>query len=167
MAPRHQTMVSINCCLLFFLFWSLFRCIDLSSPLARSSSCFQCERLASSSCAFVASVEVQVLLPNEYAIFWTLLLPSPSWYVFLLLLRVLLFETRSTHTHTQDNINPRSGFLPGITGKFQKRHNTGTSTSSEKDKMHGPKPSPLFRRLPNGVRNHLIAMIGEFVGTFM
>ena len=62
-------MVSINCCLLFFLFWSLFRCIDLSSSLACSSSCFQCERLASSSCAFVASVEVQLFLPNQYGSF--------------------------------------------------------------------------------------------------
>ena len=68
--------------------------------------------------------------------------------------------------YQQENLQTRSGFLPGLTSKFQ-RQVTGTSTSSEKDKMQGPKPSPLFRKLPNGVRNHLIAMIGEFVGTFM
>ena len=79
----------------------------------------------------------------------------------------LAWEKQLTYPQTQDNIEARSGFLPGLTDKFPKRHDTGTSTTSEKDKMQGPKPSPLFRRLPNGVRNHLIAMIGEFVDTFM
>jgi aquaporin rerated protein, other eukaryote len=32
--------------------------------------------------------------------------------------------------------------------------------------MARPKPIAFFKRLPNGARNHFIAMVGEFVGTF-
>ncbi|KAF7506325.1 hypothetical protein GJ744_011898 [Endocarpon pusillum] len=33
--------------------------------------------------------------------------------------------------------------------------------------MAGPKPLPFFKRLPDAVRNHFIAMVGEFIGTFL
>lgn len=82
-----------------------------------------------------------------------------------------------------DRLNPKAGFLPGLTSLFphpKSKHqdsNTNTSTSQEKskastdlsltDSMQGPKPSPFFRRLPNGLRNHLIASTSEFVGTFL
>ena len=65
-----------------------------------------------------------------------------------------------------DNINARSGFLPGLFGK-KKRTGTGISQTSESEKMALPKPVPFFRKLPNGPRNHFIAMAGEFVGTFL
>ena len=87
-------MVSINCCLPFYLFSSLFRCTALSPSLACSSSCFLFERLASSPYAFVASIEAQLLPPNELAILGTSLLPSP-WYAFLLLLGNLSLRNMS------------------------------------------------------------------------
>jgi hypothetical protein len=66
-----------------------------------------------------------------------------------------------------DNINAKSGFLPGLFGKH-KRTDTGISQrSSEAEKMPLPRPAPFFRKLPNGPRNHFIAMAGEFVGTFL
>jgi hypothetical protein len=66
-----------------------------------------------------------------------------------------------------DNINARLGFLPGLFGR-QKRKGTGISqTTSESEKMPLPRPVRFFRRLPNGPRNHFIAMAGEFVGTFL
>lgn len=64
-----------------------------------------------------------------------------------------------------DNINAKSGFLPGLFK--QKRRDTGVSDTGDVEKMTTPKPSPFFRRLPNGPRNHFIAMSGEFVGTFL
>jgi hypothetical protein len=63
-----------------------------------------------------------------------------------------------------DNIKAKSGFLPGLFGRNNRKD---TKTTSEPDKMPGPRPSPFFRKLPNGVRNHCIAMAGEFVGTFL
>jgi len=66
-----------------------------------------------------------------------------------------------------DQWKTQKGFLPGIfPGRRAKRQNTGISSSSDEEKMT-PKPSPFFRRLPNGPRNHFIAMSGEFVGTFL
>ncbi len=70
-----------------------------------------------------------------------------------------------------DNINAQSGFLPGVFGKRgrgrRKGKNTGITPEGEDEKMQGPKPIPFFMRLPNGPRNHFIAMAGEFVGTFL
>jgi hypothetical protein len=70
-----------------------------------------------------------------------------------------------------DNINAKSGFLPGVFGKgrigHHKKRNTGITPEGEDEKMEGPKPIPFFMRLPNGPRNHFIAMSGEFVGTFL
>ena len=66
-----------------------------------------------------------------------------------------------------DKINAKSGFLPGLFGKHI-RKGTGTSqTTSESEKRPLPRPTSLFRRLPNAPRNHFIAMAGEFVGTFL
>ena len=71
-----------------------------------------------------------------------------------------------------DNLTTKSGFMPGLryqpNQKNQKnRSNTGASTSSETDRVAPPKPAAFFMRLPQGPRNHFIAMAGEFVGTFL
>jgi len=50
---------------------------------------------------------------------------------------------------------------------FVKSAETGVSSSRETEKRAGPTPSAFIRNLPNGPRNHLIAMVGEFVGTFL
>lgn len=56
-----------------------------------------------------------------------------------------------------ENIQAKSGFLPGLFPRGKK----GT-----KD-MAGPKPIKFFQRLPQGPRNHFVAMVGEFMGTFL
>lgn len=33
--------------------------------------------------------------------------------------------------------------------------------------MAKPKPQTCLRRMPNGPRNHLVALVGEFTGTFL
>ncbi|KAK4935785.1 Aquaporin-1 [Elasticomyces elasticus] len=69
-----------------------------------------------------------------------------------------------------DNINAKSGFLPGLFGKGRIRNHfnsTGATPHGEDEKMQGPKPISFFMRIPNGPRNHFIAMAGEFVGTFL
>lgn len=72
-----------------------------------------------------------------------------------------------------DSINAQSGFLPGVFGKngrhphWHRKRDTGVTPSGEDEKMPGPGPSNFFMRLPNGVRNHFVAMSGEFVGTFL
>ena len=43
---------------------------------------------------------------------------------------------------------------------FMKRHDTSDSDKKEKT-------LPLVGRLPNKVRNHFVAMVGEFCGTFL
>jgi hypothetical protein len=53
-----------------------------------------------------------------------------------------------------ENIQAQSGFLPGL---FPRR----------KKDMAGPKPIKFFQRLPQGPRNHFVAMVGEFMGTFL
>ena len=81
-----------------------------------------------------------------------------------------------------DRLQERSGFLPGLTSSLKhfKKSNTkqNQSTSQEKsrastdqpstitDEMK-PAPSPLFHRVPNRIRNHFIASVAEFVGTFL
>lgn len=47
-------------------------------------------------------------------------------------------------------------------GMFGKRRENA-SNAADLEQQH----QPAFAWLPNNVRNHLIAMIGEFVGTFM
>ncbi|EXJ85454.1 aquaporin rerated protein, other eukaryote [Capronia coronata CBS 617.96] len=65
-----------------------------------------------------------------------------------------------------DNLQVKSGFLPGLFNS--KRKSKGKQSISEEDeKMPAPKPSSFFTRLPDGPRNHFIAMAGEFVGTFL
>lgn len=86
-----------------------------------------------------------------------------------------------------DRMQAKSGFLPGLTSLFPRKKNSHSnpsnhpnqsqSASQEKskasadqsstDNMQGPKPSPLFRRIPNKIRNHFIASAAEFVGTFL
>lgn len=65
---------------------------------------------------------------------------------------------------TMDRLSTKAGFLPGI---FGGRKNTKGSSSSNDEKMKGPGPKSFFRRIPNAIRNHFIAMAGEFVGTFL
>ena len=65
-----------------------------------------------------------------------------------------------------DNINGKSGFLPGIFG-HHRGPRTGATREGADEKMQGPKPNALFMRIPNKPRNHMIAMAGEFVGTFL
>jgi hypothetical protein len=62
-----------------------------------------------------------------------------------------------------ENIQAKAGFLPGL---FPSRKRTESSSVNSRDRL-GPKPSPFFKRLPNGLRNHFIAMVGEFMGTFL
>ena len=64
-----------------------------------------------------------------------------------------------------DNIKAKGGFLPGLFPSRQDKR--GVSSSSEDEKLSGPRPHPFFRKMPNGFRNHFIAMSGEFVGTFL
>jgi len=66
-----------------------------------------------------------------------------------------------------DSINAKSGFLPGLFGTKRTRTGVTDPADTEKDKMPGPKPSPIFTRLPSYARNHFVAMAGEFVGTFL
>ncbi|KIW50212.1 hypothetical protein PV05_11822 [Exophiala xenobiotica] len=71
-----------------------------------------------------------------------------------------------------DNIRARSGFLPGLfghrRGKIRTAENsTGVTPDGEDEKMQGPRAHPFFKRIPNGPRNHFVAMAGEFVGTFL
>ena len=86
-----------------------------------------------------------------------------------------------------DRIQAKSGFLPGLTSLFPRKKaspsnpsthpNQSQSASQEKskasadqsltDNMQGPKASPIFRRIPNKIRNHFIASAAEFVGTFL
>ncbi|OAP59649.1 hypothetical protein AYL99_06947 [Fonsecaea erecta] len=66
-----------------------------------------------------------------------------------------------------NNINPKSGFLPGIFGHRKGKSKTGATAPGEDDKMQGPKPVSFFMKIPNKPRNHFIAMAGEFVGTFL
>ena len=70
-----------------------------------------------------------------------------------------------------DRLEARNGFLPGLLGRGRNnnpRSNTNTSTSSaEKEKMQGPGPSPMFKAIPRAVRTEFVAMVGEFIGTFM
>ena len=62
-----------------------------------------------------------------------------------------------------ENLQAKGGFLPGL---FPSRKKTESASLTSKD-MAGPKPLPIFKRLPDGVRNHFIAMVGEFIGTFL
>ena len=74
----------------------------------------------------------------------------------------------SPFLYIMDNMTAKSGFLPGVRfNRKPKRVDTGASLPSEKEKMPGPKRSDFMKRLPNGPRNHFIAMAGEFVGTFL
>ncbi|KIW15551.1 hypothetical protein PV08_05599 [Exophiala spinifera] len=71
-----------------------------------------------------------------------------------------------------DNIRAKSGFLPGLFGHRRGRvktaeNSTGATPQGEDEKMQGPKAHPFFLRIPNGPRNHFVAMSGEFVGTFL
>jgi len=65
-----------------------------------------------------------------------------------------------------ENIQAKAGFLPGLFG-HRKKTETSSLTSEEKREMAGPTPSSFFKRLPNGPRNHFVAMVGEFIGTFL
>lgn len=71
-----------------------------------------------------------------------------------------------------DNIRAKSGFLPGLFGHRRGRvktaqNSTGATPDGEDEKMQGPKAHPFCLRIPNGPRNHFVAMAGEFVGTFL
>ena len=65
-----------------------------------------------------------------------------------------------------ENIQAKYGFLPGV---FISRNKTAKSStiSEEQRQMAGPKPIAFFKRLPNGPRNHFVAMVSEFIGTFL
>lgn len=64
-----------------------------------------------------------------------------------------------------DSLQQKTGFMPGLFGrkKQAKRSQSGSSTT---EKMT-PKKHPIVDRIPDGIRNHFIAMAGEFVGTFL
>ena len=70
-----------------------------------------------------------------------------------------------------DKINAQQGFLPGIFG-HKRRNKTNSAGVTEADtgepeKMPHIRPAAFFMRIPNGPRNHFVAMSGEFVGTFL
>ncbi|KAL2425983.1 Aquaporin-7 [Exophiala dermatitidis] len=66
-----------------------------------------------------------------------------------------------------DNLQAKPGFLPGVFHKRGRRGKGKEPTPEEDEKMPQPKPSRLFTSLPDGTRNHFVAMAGEFVGTFL
>lgn len=60
-----------------------------------------------------------------------------------------------------DRLSAKKGFLPGLFGGSD-------STSAEKEKRANSKDSrsPMVRLIPSEyIRNHFVAMAGEFVGT--
>jgi hypothetical protein len=66
-----------------------------------------------------------------------------------------------------ENIQEKPGIIFGFRVGKSKCADTGVSSLRETEKRAGPTPSTFIRKLPNGLRNHLIAMVGEFVGTFL
>lgn len=64
-----------------------------------------------------------------------------------------------------DNLQQRTGFMPGLFGR-KKRAERMQSGSSTTEKMT-PKKNPIADRIPDTIRNHFVAMAGEFVGTFL
>lgn len=54
---------------------------------------------------------------------------------------------------------PKSGFLPGLLHR--------APTTSSKGSMARVNRLPILKSLPDPLRNHFIAMAGEFVGTFL
>jgi hypothetical protein len=66
-----------------------------------------------------------------------------------------------------ENLQAKAGFLPGLSGLRKKKTESASLTSKERREKAGPKPIAFFKRLPNGPRNHFIAMVGEFTGTFL
>lgn len=65
-----------------------------------------------------------------------------------------------------ENLEPQPGFLPGVFGPTRRR-GTGVSSSSEGGGVKVPKAISVARKVPNAPRNHFIAMVAEFVGTFL
>lgn len=65
-----------------------------------------------------------------------------------------------------ENLQAKSGFLPGIFA-IRKKTDPSLLTSKERAEMGGPKPISFFQRLPDTARNHFVAMVGEFIGTFL
>jgi hypothetical protein len=68
-----------------------------------------------------------------------------------------------------DNLQAKTGFLPGL---FRPRNEAGkplafSSEKAKKPEMADSKPATLLQRLPNGPRNHFVALVGEFCGTFL
>jgi len=66
-----------------------------------------------------------------------------------------------------DNINVQNGFLPGVFKQHRRKRNTGVSDPDTDEKMAAPGPARWVRKVPDTIRNHFIAMAGEFVGTFL
>lgn len=66
-----------------------------------------------------------------------------------------------------ESIKTKSGFLPGLFGQRKQKDKNTIQQNGDTEKMQKPGPSNFFRRLPDGPRNHFVAMAGEFVGTFL
>jgi hypothetical protein len=65
-----------------------------------------------------------------------------------------------------ENLKTRRGFMPGLFGRHDGPR-TGATAAGADEKLEGPKTSSFFMRIPNKPRNHIVAMAGEFVGTFL
>ncbi|KPI44727.1 Aquaporin-1 [Cyphellophora attinorum] len=70
-----------------------------------------------------------------------------------------------------DRLSSRKGLLPGLLGRRQQAGQDAAATNGRVEKMSGSTitttgHSPL-KMIPNRIRNHFVAMAGEFVGTFM
>lgn len=64
-----------------------------------------------------------------------------------------------------DRLTSRKGLLPGLFGRGEQNAAT-TNGNAEKGSAASIRSSP-FKMIPNKIRNHFVAMSGEFVGTFM
>jgi aquaporin rerated protein, other eukaryote len=63
-----------------------------------------------------------------------------------------------------DRLTSRKGLLPGLFGRSTTEPDI--RNGGEKGTTASQRSSP-FKRIPNKIRNHFVAMAGEFVGTFM
>lgn len=63
-----------------------------------------------------------------------------------------------------DRLTSRKGLLPGLFGRGNAQPDA--RNGSEKATTTSQRSSP-FKMIPNKIRNHFVAMAGEFVGTFM
>ena len=92
---------------------------------------------------------------------FSLFLNRLQFYYFFILLIACQFAT------AMDRLNSAKGLLPGLLGRKQQKSTDGATNGRTDKASSASTRSAPFGFLPNRVRNHFIAMTGEFVGTFM